>query len=109
MQLPAFPGALCTSLLATELTAQTAPPAAQMQLDSFGDRRAGQDPVDYSLHGQFEQFHADLLEKDENSDPDIGLRLRFAPNQSIGGEPGSFDTWGWDFEREAVISTGARL
>ncbi|MFY9341584.1 MAG: DUF6268 family outer membrane beta-barrel protein [Planctomycetota bacterium] len=85
--------------------------------DDFGLRPIGerlqnpQDPVDYSLVGQFRTAHGEFMDRRERYVPDIDLRTRILPNQRINGEPGSFDMIGYDLDARAraVIATEAYL
>lgn len=73
--------------------------------------RSPQDDVDYSLRGQFRQYHGEFMDRHERYNPAIELRARVMPKQSIRGEPGTFDMLGYDFDGElpAVITTESYL
>ena len=62
-----------------------------------------QDPVDYSLRGQFQLHHGDFMNRRERYDPQLELRGRVLPNQRVNHEPGTFDMVGYDFDLEAPV------
>ncbi|MCB9878657.1 MAG: hypothetical protein H6835_13750 [Planctomycetes bacterium] len=66
---------------------------------------------DNTIRGIFDRVHGDFMANREAFDPDVELRVRYAPYQRIGGEPGDFDLYGYDFDAEipAMISTESYL
>lgn len=63
----------------------------------------GQDPVDYSLRGQFNFYHLDFMNRRERYEAPIEFGARVLPNQRIKHEPGSFDMIGYDADLDVPV------